>query len=70
MGVGRLQTVQRPNPFILSPVHGQTKLGYFWITLSPGGDVVYHWRPAAGQAVPESDRGRVPGTLQCDAYVA
>jgi hypothetical protein len=51
-GDGRWQAADcaAPQSVYLSPVHGQTKLGYFWTTLSPGGDVVYHWRPAAGQA--------------------
>ena len=39
---GYLQIDETPIRY-LSPGHGQTKLGYFWTTLFPGRDVVYHW---------------------------
>ena len=42
MAGGYLQIDETPIRY-LSPGHGQTKLGYFWTTLSPGGDVLYHW---------------------------
>ena len=42
MAGGYLQIDETPIRY-LAPGHGQTKLGYFWTALSPGGDVVYHW---------------------------
>jgi transposase len=70
MAGGYLQIDETPIRY-LSPGHGQTKLGYFWTTLSPGGDVVYHWETSRGagclQKVIAAD---FQGTLQCDAYVA
>ena len=46
MAGGYLQIDETPIPY-LSPGHGQTKLVYFWTTLSPGGDVCIIGKPAA-----------------------
>jgi transposase len=70
MAGGYLQIDETPIRY-LSPGHGQTKLGYLWTALSPGGDVVYHWERSRGA---DSLNRVIPtdfqGTLQCDAYVA
>jgi transposase len=70
MAGGYLQIDETPIRY-LSPGHGQTKLGYFWTALSPGGDVVYHWETSRGA---DCLKNVIPadfqGTLQCDAYVA
>jgi transposase len=42
MAGGYVQVDETPIRY-LCPGHGQTKLGYLWTALSPGGDVVYHW---------------------------
>jgi Transposase IS66 family len=47
MAGGYLQIDETPIRY-LSPGHGQTKLGYFWTALSPGGDVIYHWETSRG----------------------
>ena len=47
MAGGYLQIDETPIRY-LSSGHGQTKLGYFWTALSPGGDVVYHWETSRG----------------------
>lgn len=53
----------------LDPGRGQTAQGYFWVSRTPDGTVVYHWQ--AGRST-ECLRRIVPehfqGTLQCDGY--
>ena len=70
MAGGYLQIDETPIRY-LSPGHGQTKLGYFWTALSPGGDVVYHWETSrAADCLKKVIAADFQGTLQCDAYVA
>ena len=70
MAGGYLQIDETPIRY-LSPGHGQTKLGYFWTVLSPGGDVVYHWETSrAADCLKKVIAADFQGTLQCDAYVA
>ncbi len=70
MAGGYLQIDETPIRY-LSPGHGQTKLGYFWTTLSPGGDVLYHWeRSRAADCLKNVIAPDFAGTLQCDAYLA
>jgi transposase len=53
----------------LCPGHGQTKLGYLWTALSPGGDVVYHWETSrSADCLKKVIPANFQGTLQCDAY--
>lgn len=70
MGGGYLQVDETPVRY-LCPGHGQTKLGYLWTALSPGGDVAYHWETSRGAHC--LDKIIAPdfrGTIQCDAYAA
>ena len=61
----------RPRSAICAPGHGQTKLGYLWTALSPGGDVVYHWETSRGaDCLKKVIPANFQGTLQCDAYAA
>ncbi len=70
MAGGYLQIDETPIRY-LSPGHGQTKLGYFWTALSPGGDVVYRWETSRGaDCLKNVIAADFQGTLQCDAYVA
>ncbi len=70
MAGGYLQIDETPIRY-LSPGHGQTKLGYFWTALSPGGDVVYHWETSRGaDCLKNVIAADFQGTLQCDGYVA
>jgi transposase len=70
MAGGYLQIDETPIRY-LSPGHGQTKLGYFWTALSPGGDVLYHWETSrAADCLSKVIAADFQGTLQCDAYVA
>ena len=70
MAGGYLQIDETPIRY-LAPGHGQTKLGYFWTALSPGGDVVYHWETSRGaDCLKNVIAANFQGTLQCDAYVA
>jgi len=70
MGGGYVQVDETPIRY-LAPGHGQTKLGYLWTALSPGGDAFYHWETSRGahclkNVIPAGFRGK----LQCDAYAA
>jgi transposase len=70
MGGGYVQIDETPVRY-LAPGHGQSKLGYLWTALSPGGDAFYHWETSRGAAclrkvIPADFRGKV----QCDAYAA
>lgn len=47
MGGGYVQVDETPIRY-LAPGHGQTKTGYLWTALSPGGDVAYHWETSRG----------------------
>jgi transposase len=68
MGGGYLQVDETPVRY-LCPGHGQTKLGYLWTALSPGGDVVYHWETGRSlQCLHKIIAPGFRGTLQCDAY--
>jgi transposase len=70
MAGGYLQIDETPIRY-LSPGHGQTKLGYFWTVLSPGGDVLYHWETSrAADCLKNVIAADFAGTLQCDAYLA
>ena len=70
MAGGYLQIDETPIRY-LSPGHGQTKLGYLWTALSPGGDVVYHWETSrAADCLKNVIAADFQGTIQCDAYVA
>ena len=70
MAGGYLQIDETPIRY-LSPGHGQTKLGYFWTALSPGGDVLYHWETSrAAECLSKVIAADFQGTLQCDAYLA
>ena len=70
MAGGYLQIDETPIRY-LSPGHGQTKLGYFWTALSPGGDVVYRWETSRGAGCLKNViAADFQGTQQCDAYVA
>jgi transposase len=70
MAGGYLQIDETPIRY-LSPGHGQTKLGYFWTTLSPGGDVLYRWETSrAAECLKNVIAADFAGTLQCDAYLA
>ena len=66
MAGGYLQIDETPIRY-LSPGHGQTKIGYFWTALSPGGDVVYRWETSRGaDCLKNVIAADFQGTLQCD----
>jgi len=70
MAGGYVQVDETPVPY-LDPGHGKAKLGYFWTTSRPGGDVVYQWQTSRGATclnniLPVDFRGIV----QCDGYSA
>jgi transposase len=70
MAGGYVQVDETPVRY-LEPGHGKTKIGYFWTTSCPGGDVVYKWETNRGAAcldkvLPVDFRG----TVQCDGYAA
>ena len=68
MAGGYMQVDETPVEY-LSPGHGRTELGYFWVCSRPGGDVVFHWETSRAAAC--LDRV-VPvdfsGLVQCDGY--
>jgi transposase len=70
MAGGYVQVDETPVHY-LCPGHGKTKIGYFWTTSRPGGDVVYRWHTSRAatclnKVLPVDFRG----TIQCDAYSA
>lgn len=70
MGGGYVQVDETPIRY-LAPSHGQTKTGYLWTALSPGGDVAYHWATSRGaHCLDEVITADFRGTIQCDAYAA
>ena len=70
MAGGYVQVDETPIRY-LCPGHGQTKLGYLWTALSPGGDVVYHWETSrSADCLKKVIPANFQGTLQCDAYAA
>jgi transposase len=70
MAGGYVQVDETPVRY-LEPGHGKTKIGYFWTTSRPGGDVVYQWETSRAatcldKVLPVDFRG----TVQCDGYAA
>jgi transposase len=59
MAGGYLQIDETPIRY-LSPGNGQTKLGYFWTALSPGGDVVYHWETSRAECLKNVIAAKLP----------
>ncbi len=46
LGGGYVQVDETPIEY-LAPDHGQTKLGYFWSCVRPGGDTFFTWATCA-----------------------
>ncbi len=67
---GYVQVDETPVHY-LCPGHGKTKIGYFWTTSRPGGDVVYQWETSrAAVCLDNVLPVNFKGTVQCDAYPA
>ena len=73
-----LQIDETPASY-LSPGHGKSKTGYYWVYLDPGhGTVYYDWQLSRGHECLgeilgiDEHRGtaRFGGTIQCDGYAA
>jgi transposase len=70
MAAGYVQVDETPIRY-LAPGHGQTKLGYLWTALSPGGDAFYHWETSrAADCLRRVIPTNFHGICQCDAYAA
>ena len=70
MAKGYVQMDETPIRY-LAPGHGQTKLGYLWTALSPGGDAFYHWETSrAAECLQRVIPASFEGICQCDAYAA
>jgi transposase len=70
MAKGYVQVDETPIRY-LSPGHGQTKLGYLWTALSPGGDAFFHWETSrAAECLRRVIPASFAGVCQCDAYAA
>ncbi|MFA6039863.1 MAG: IS66 family transposase [Candidatus Peribacteraceae bacterium] len=55
----------------LDPGSGKTQIGYMWVTLRPGGDAIFQWKPSrAAQCVKDILPKDFKGILQTDAYAA
>jgi transposase len=70
MAGGYVQIDESPIRY-LAPGHGSTKLGYFWTSSDPRGNVFYHWETGRGtdclsRIVPAD----FIGTVQTDGYAA
>ena len=55
----------------LDPGHGATSQGYFWVSRTPDGTVVYHWQAGrSAQCLQRIVPEHFKGILQCDGYAA
>lgn len=55
----------------LDPGSGKTQTGYMWVTLRPGEDAIFQWKPSrAAQCVKDILPKDFTGILQTDAYAA
>ncbi len=70
MAGGYVQVDETPVRY-LAPGNGKTKIGYFWTTSQPGGDVVYQWKTSRAASCLDSVLPvDFKGTVQCDGYAA
>jgi transposase len=70
LGGGYVQIDETPIEY-LEPGHGETKLGYLWACVRPGGDTVFVWHTSRAAACLESIiPGNFRGTVQSDGYAA
>ena len=70
LGDGYVQVDETPVAY-LAPGHGQTKQGYLWTCLRPGGDVFYRWEVSrAAECLDRVVGSSFKGVVQCDGYSA
>lgn len=67
---GYLQVDETPIRY-LDPDHpGSSRLGYLWVYLDPGREVLFQWSPSRGHEVPHEFLGNFAGIVQTDGLAA
>ena len=51
-------------------VKGRSELGYLWVYLDPGGEVLFQWSTGRAHKAPKDVLGDYRGILQVDGYGA
>src|SRR5690606_3589671 len=65
-----LQVDETPTGYLDSDVKGKSQLGYFWVYLDPGGEVLFQWSTGRAHDAPREFLGGYKGILQVDGYSA
>jgi transposase len=65
-----LQVDETSTRYLDPDVKGQSQLGYLWVYLDPGGEVLFQWSTGRAHDAPKEFLGEYRGILQVDGYVA
>lgn len=65
-----LQVDETPTRYLDPDVKGKSQLGYFWVYLDPGGEVLFQWSTGRAHDAPREFLGGYKGILQVDGYSA
>lgn len=65
-----LQADETPVRYLDPEVKGKSELGYMWVYLDPGGEVLFQWSTGRAHDAPKEFLGEYRGIVQVDGYVA
>lgn len=65
-----LQVDETPVRYLDPDVKGKSELGYLWVYLDPGGEVLFQWSTGRAHDAPKEFLGEYRGILQVDGYGA
>lgn len=65
-----LQVDETPVRYLDPNVKGKSELGYLWVYLDPGGEVLFQWSTGRAHDAPKEFLGEYRGILQVDGYGA
>lgn len=65
-----LQVDETPVRFLDPDSPGSSQLGYLWVYLDPGGEVVFQWNESRGHQAPKEFLGDYRGVIQVDGFSA
>ncbi|MBL9139407.1 MAG: IS66 family transposase [Verrucomicrobiales bacterium] len=65
-----LQVDETPTRYLDPEVRGKSALGYLWVYLDPGGEVLFQWSTGRAHDAPKEFLGDYQGILQVDGYGA
>lgn len=65
-----LQVDETPVRYLDPDVRGKSELGYLWVYLDPGGEVLFQWSTGRAHDAPKEFLGEYRGILQVDGYGA